>query len=130
MKNVIYGLVLSLTLVACNAQEDSSTQLTTSDGVALAVYKSETCGCCGIWTDYMAGHGYDIAIHHPADLNEVKQRFGIDPQWQSCHTAVTDDGYFFEGHIPERFVKQFLTAPPANAAGLSVPGMPVGSPGM
>ena len=49
---------------------------------------------------------------------------------QSCHTGVSADGYFFEGHIPAKFVTAFLANPPENAAGLAVPGMPAGSPGM
>ncbi|NCV99393.1 MAG: hypothetical protein EBW26_01600 [Proteobacteria bacterium] len=48
----------------------------------------------------------------------------------SCHTAVSSDGYIFEGHIPSEYITQFLTEKPANALGLSVPGMPHGSPGM
>jgi hypothetical protein len=98
--------------------------------LALDVYKSESCGCCGIWVDYMESKGYTMRVHHPQDLNAVKEQYGIDPQWQSCHTAVTEDGKVFEGHIPARFVKQFLDNPPAMAKGLAVAGMPLGSPGM
>ncbi len=49
---------------------------------------------------------------------------------QSCHTAVTTDGYVFEGHVPAKHMAQFLKNPPSDAIGLAVPGMPVGSPGM
>jgi len=94
------------------------------------VYKSETCGCCVNWIEHMNAHGFDSKIHHPADLNAVKAELGVLPQWQSCHTAVTTEGYLFEGHIPAKYIQQFLSNPPADALGLAVPGMPLGSPGM
>ena len=58
------------------------------------------------------------------------RKLKIEPQFRSCHTAVSSDGYLFEGHIPSRFVRQFLKENNLNAIGLSVPGMPLGSPGM
>lgn len=127
LNRLLISLLFVTALVACN---EDSVESPTTNGIALAVYKTETCGCCTIWADYMKGHGYDITIHHPEDLNTIKNQFAIDVQWQSCHTAVNDAGYFFEGHIPERFVKQFLNDIPDNAAGLAVAGMPLGSPGM
>ena len=58
----------------------------------------------------------------------VKRRFGIAPQHEACHTAVVD-GYIIEGHVPADVILKFLAARPA-VAGLAVPGMPIGSPGM
>lgn len=129
----------SILLLACseedasiaNANGQADTQETVaSNDITLDVYKTETCGCCGIWTEYMQANGFAIRIHHPEDLNTIKDQYGIAPQWQSCHTAVSSGGYFFEGHIPVKFVNQFLQNPPDNAAGLATPGMPLGSPGM
>ena len=60
----------------------------------------------------------------------LKSDYGIAPQYRSCHTAISDEGYLFEGHVPARYVKAFLAEPPVDAIGLAVPGMPVGSPGM
>jgi hypothetical protein len=115
-------------LAACyeggNRLEQSNPALT------LDVYKSITCQCCQEWIHHMEGAGFAAISHHPVDLNRTKSDFGIAPEFQSCHTAVTRDGYIFEGHVPARFVQQFLENPPEGAAGLSVPGMPVGSPGM
>jgi hypothetical protein len=98
--------------------------------VTLDVYKSETCGCCVGWIKHMDEHGYKSTVIHPRDLNGVKEDLGIKSQWQSCHTAVTKEGFLFEGHIPEKFIAQFLASPPAGALGLTVPGMPIGGPGM
>lgn len=98
--------------------------------VVLNVYKSESCGCCVGWVQHMEQHRYQTNTFHPEDLNAVKAELGIKPEWASCHTAVTADGYLFEGHIPEKFISAFLANPPANALGLTVPGMPIGGPGM
>ena len=123
------ALIVSLLfLAACSEGEDHAAK--TASITTLDVYKSRTCQCCQQWVQYMEGSGFEAKIHHPADLNRVKDYHGIAPEYQSCHTAVTSDGYVFEGHIPARFVQQFLENPPAGAIGLSVPGMPAGSPGM
>ncbi len=53
---------------------------------------------------------------------------GVLPQLGSCHTA-TVDGYVVEGHVPADLVHRMLRERPA-IAGLAVPGMPMGSPGM
>lgn len=97
---------------------------------SLQVYKDPTCGCCANWIDHMQANGHASTVIHPADLNAVKAELGVLPAWQSCHTAVTDAGFVFEGHVPARHIANFLAAPPANALGLAVPGMPMGSPGM
>ncbi len=100
------------------------------DDVVINVYKSESCGCCVGWIEHMDAHNYHSTIFHPSDLDAVKQELGIKPEWASCHTAVTQEGYLFEGHIPAKFIDQFLANPPAGALGLTVPGMPIGGPGM
>lgn len=100
------------------------------DDVVLNVYKSESCGCCVGWIDHMTENNYQSNVFHPNDLDQVKRDLGIKPEWASCHTAVTEQGYLFEGHIPAKFIDQFLADPPANALGLTVPGMPIGGPGM
>ena len=101
-----------------------------SEATPLDVYKDPTCGCCANWIDQMTERNFQSTIHHPRNLNAIKLEQGFVPQLQSCHTAVTAEGYAFEGHVPPRLVRQFLDNPPANAKGLTVPGMPVGSPGM
>ncbi len=78
----------------------------------------------------MQASGFDAEAHHPADLNKVKSANGIAPRYQSCHTAISADGYVFEGHIPAPTIERFLAEKPQDVIGLAVPGMPVGSPGM
>jgi hypothetical protein len=98
--------------------------------IHLDVYKSPTCGCCTLWMDHLAGNGFTSTSHHPDDLGAFKRDRGVPMRYGSCHTGVSAEGYVFEGHVPARYVRQFLADPPDGALGLSVPAMPVGSPGM
>jgi len=97
---------------------------------ALTVYKSPTCGCCIVWISHLEEYGFTATVNHPDDFNSVKKKLGITSRTASCHTAVSEQGYVFEGHVPARYIEAFLAKPPTNAIGLSVPAMPVGSPGM
>ncbi|ALO36309.1 hypothetical protein CMT41_17390 [Colwellia sp. MT41] len=107
----------------------ATTQTTTLHPI-LTVYKSPTCGCCEKWIDHIEQHGFTTKAHNHENLSAFKQAKGIAPQYRSCHTAVSKDGYVFEGHVPAKFIHQFLAQPPKNALGLSVPAMPIGTPGM
>ncbi|AMN49182.1 DUF411 domain-containing protein [Psychrobacter sp. P2G3] len=98
--------------------------------VSATVYKDANCGCCKEWVGYVEDNGLNATANDVADLSLFKERYGVPPQMQSCHTAVTTDGYVFEGHVPAKHMAQFLKNPPSDAIGLAVPGMPVGSPGM
>jgi len=99
-------------------------------GPTLSVYKSPTCRCCGKWIDHVEASGFNTSVYHPANMDKIKADKGIASSYQSCHTAISEEGYVFEGHIPAKYVQQFLDNPPNNTIGLAVPAMPVGSPGM
>ena len=107
-------------------QEYSSSQ----NKFSLLVHKTPTCGCCKKWVKHLEANSFSTMIKDHQNLQKVKEQYSIQPKYQSCHTAVSQDGYIFEGHIPSKFIKQFLANPQADAIGLSVPGMPLGSPGM
>ena len=96
----------------------------------LTIYKSPTCSCCEKWIDHIDQHGFISKSHNQNNLSTFKTDKGIAPQYRSCHTAVSKDGYVFEGHVPAKFIHQFLANPPADSIGLSVPAMPIGTPGM
>ncbi|KKE83113.1 DUF411 domain-containing protein [Pseudoalteromonas luteoviolacea] len=96
----------------------------------LKVYKTPTCGCCIKWLSHLSQQGIAHQVYDLPDLGGVKSQLNIKPRYQSCHTGVSDGGYVFEGHVPAKFIKQFLAAPVKGAIGLSVPAMPLGSPGM
>ena len=76
----------------------------------------------------MEGNGFTMQVEDVNNLTAVKQKHQIPPQLQSCHTAIVD-GYIIEGHVPVADIERLLTDRP-DIAGLAVPGMPVGSPGM
>ena len=97
---------------------------------SLLVHKTPTCGCCKKWVKHLEANSFSTMIKDHQNLQKVKEQHSIKPKYQSCHTAVSQDGYVFEGHIPSKFIKQFLANPEADAIGLAVPGMPLGSPGM
>ena len=80
--------------------------------------------------DHLAENGFTSTSHHPEKLGELKRELGVPVRYGSCHTGVSEAGYLFEGHVPARYVRQFLDNPPEDALGLTVPAMPVGSPGM
>ena len=97
---------------------------------SLLVHKTPPCGCCKKWVKHLEANNFSTMIKDHQNLQKVKEQHSVKPKYQSCHTAVSKDGYVFEGHIPSKFIKQFLANPEADAIGLAVPGMPLGSPGM
>ncbi len=94
----------------------------------MQVWKSPTCGCCGKWIDHMRAAGFSVQARDIDDLTMVKKLAGVPDDKASCHTAIID-GYVIEGHVPAQDVKRLLKERP-QVAGLSVPGMVSGSPGM
>ena len=98
--------------------------------ISATVYKDANCGCCKDWISHAEDNGLGTTTQDVADVALFKDRYGVPTEMRSCHTAITTDGYVFEGHVPAKYMAQFLENPPAQAIGLAVPGMPVGSPGM
>ena len=94
----------------------------------ITVYKSPSCGCCGAWIKHLRDSGFTVAVHDMDDLSEIKSANGVAPALQSCHTAVVGR-YVIEGHVPADVIKRALKEQP-KIAGLAVPGMVTGSPGM
>lgn len=97
---------------------------------SLAVFKSPTCGCCEKWIESFDG---DITIqaHNTDQMAMVKQKAGIPQQASSCHTAVSNSNFVYEGHVPTAMVKAYENGKRSkNGRGLVVPGMPIGSEGM
>ena len=94
----------------------------------MTVYKSPTCGCCGKWVEHLRQAGLQVEVRETGNLDAVKQRLGVSRKLGSCHTA-TVGGYIIEGHVPAAQVQRLLREKPP-VAGIAVPGMPVGSPGM
>ncbi len=97
-------------------------------GIPVKLYKNPNCGCCDIYADHLKANGFDVQMINTNDMASIKQKFGVQEKLEGCHTA-TIDGYVFEGLIPAEHIKRLLTER-RPVKGLSVPGMPVGAPGM
>ena len=94
----------------------------------MTVYKSPTCGCCAKWVEHMKKAGFAVTVNDVPNVGEVKMANGVPAPLASCHTALVG-GYVIEGHVPADVVQKLLKEKPA-VAGIAVPGMPMGSPGM
>lgn len=94
----------------------------------ITVYKSPTCGCCESWVQHVKEAGFKVEVHDVANVDPVKDDAGVPASARSCHTAIVG-GYAIEGHVPASTIRKLLAEHP-DIAGLAVPGMPVGSPGM
>ena len=102
---------------------------TTSKPLA-EVWKSPTCGCCNDWIKHLQDNGFDVKTHDVTEAakSALRSKLGMAEKFGSCHTALVS-GYVVEGHVPAKDIRRLLKERP-RAIGLSVPGMPVGSPGM
>ena len=108
---------------------NSNTSSISSSNADIIVYKSETCGCCNDWIDHLEDNNFIVETFNREDMNLVKlQLGGVPSNLQSCHTAKIGD-YIVEGHVHAEQITRMLKEKP-DIKGLSVPGMPMGSPGM
>ena len=97
-------------------------------GDDITVYKSATCGCCNKWINHLEQNGFKVKGVDVDNVIPYKIKYGLTPRLASCHTAVIE-GYTIEGHVPAKDIRRLLKEKP-DLIGLSVPQMPVGTPGM
>lgn len=126
---VSYAQTLVPTSATVNTQLLSTAnhiqEATTPDAT---VYRSPDCSCCGGWTNHLKAQGFQIKDFPTPEIEAIKQKYNVPDNLASCHTAIID-GYIIEGHVPVQDIKRLLQEKP-NLLGLSVPQMPVGTPGM
>ncbi|MCC7273570.1 MAG: DUF411 domain-containing protein [Alphaproteobacteria bacterium] len=99
-----------------------------ASGKAALVHKDPLCGCCEGWVAHLRRAGWQVTVRERRDLDAVKARLGVPAALASCHTAEIA-GYAVEGHVPAHALDRLMAERPP-LAGLAVPGMPAGSPGM
>ncbi len=98
-------------------------------GVEITVAKAPTCGCCTIYTGYLSDRGgMKVDVRTMSDVSPLKNEKGVPANLRSCHTSIVG-GYFVEGHIPLEAIAKLLQEKP-DIAGIAMPDMPSGSPGM
>ena len=96
--------------------------------IPATLYKNPQCGCCEGHADHLRANGFDVKSVETHDLPLIKQSHGVKPALEGCHT-IEVGGYVVEGHVSAATIKRLLAQRPA-IKGISLPGMPDGSPGM
>src|SRR3954451_23668196 len=107
----------------------AATRVARAQQTTATVYKDPTCGCCSVWVDLLRKEGFTVTVNDARDITAVKDKYRVPASLRSCHTALIN-GYVIEGHVPPADIKRILKQEKAIVAGLAVPGMPIGSPGM
>ncbi|MCK1513795.1 DUF411 domain-containing protein [Bradyrhizobium sp. 190] len=92
------------------------------------LFKQPYCGCCDGHADHLRQNRYDVTVQQTENLSSIKKRYRVPQQFKGCHTTIIG-GYVVEGHVPASIVHRLLKERPA-VRGISLPGMPDGSPGM
>ena len=122
-----YSALIVLFITMFTTAYNNNNQTHAEEGV-ITVYKSPTCGCCKNWISHLEDNGFKVKAIDSANMSLIKDKNGVPSGARSCHTAVIND-YVIEGHVPAADIKKLLKEK-RNVAGLAVPGMPMGSPGM
>src|SRR5579863_2091286 len=94
----------------------------------VTLYKEPQCGCCESYADYLQKHGFTVSVVPTHDLPLLDEKYGIPSQLSPCHISLIG-GYVVGGHVPIEIVNRLLAEKPA-ITGITLPGMPLGSPGM
>jgi hypothetical protein len=99
-----------------------------ADAIQATLYKSPQCGCCEGHAAYLRENGFGVDVKESFELSQISAEAGIPAEFEGCHTIFVD-GYVVGGHVPANVIKKMLEERPA-IAGITLPGMPMGSPGM
>ena len=116
------------TLVSASSPVVRWSRADVAPSVNVTVFKDPNCGCCKSWVEHLRKHGFSVIVRDTSDVSGAKRAGRVPEPLHSCHTAFVN-GYVVEGHVPARDIQRLLSEKP-KVAGLAVPGMPVGSPGM
>lgn len=122
---VILLLGMPFPAIALPTSSNGSISITNPE---ITVYRDPGCRCCGGWMDHLKTQGFDPENVPTADMDAIRQQYAVPQDLGSCHTALID-GYVVEGHVPAADIQRLLAERP-NIAGIAVPGMPIGTPGM
>ncbi len=97
---------------------------------AATLYKNPQCTCCEQYANYLRSNGFTVKVMPTHNLSLIRRQAGIDipEKLEGCHTMLIDN-YVVDGHVPLKTLDRLLTERP-EIRGISLPGMPEGSPGM
>jgi hypothetical protein len=96
--------------------------------IKATLYKDPACGCCGAYGDYLRSNGFTVEVVETTEFAEIGRKAGVPESLEGCHAVFVDD-YVVSGHVPVEIVRKLLDERPA-IAGVTLAGMPAGSPGM
>ncbi len=148
----VLGIALALLsasslLAACGAKDAAPSAASSTAPVApganqapvgmatvafIEVWKTPTCGCCKLWVEHLEKEGFKVKANDVPQTGPMRTKLGIPDDMGSCHTGLIA-GFAIEGHVPASEIKRLLSEPASlreQVIGLSVPGMPIGAPGM
>lgn len=109
-------------------RSESRDAVSTVAGAEVVVYRAPSCVCCRAWVDHLEEAGFTVRVEERSDMLTVKRDLGVPRSLYSCHTSRVG-GRVVEGHVPAAVLRRYFRIG-APGAGLAVPGMPRGSPGM
>ncbi|AIY91099.1 CopG family transcriptional regulator [Geoglobus acetivorans] len=127
---MIAGIMVLLAVIAINVfNQNSAPESSESDwNRAITLYKTQYCGCCEQYIAYLRENGYNVEVVNVDDLPALFDKYRVPDDMRSCHISDLG-GYFAVGHIPTEAIEKLMEEHPA-VDGISLPGMPSGSPGM
>jgi hypothetical protein len=96
--------------------------------IRATLYKNPQCSCCEGYAAYLRQKGFEVEVKPTNDLDQMSQKAGVPEKLQGCHTMFVKN-YVVDGHVPVEVVRKMLSERSA-IAGITLPGMPAGSPGM
>ena len=125
---IIIVIILAIIIIFTLPKASSFENINAMPG-EIEIHKSLTCGCCSTYASYVDGKvSPKVNTLDTKGSDEIKIKYGIPSELQSCHTTIIGD-YFIEGHMPLEAVEKLLKEK-SNIKGIALPGMPSGSPGM
>lgn len=127
-KQFVWIAIFSIAFLSIFLFSSNGNKIDLPSGEKVILYKSESCGCCGLYMNYIKGFGLDVEVRNVEDLSGIKNELGVPAGLGSCHTMKIGD-YFVEGHIPVEAIAKLMNEKP-DIAGIALPDMPSGSPGM
>jgi hypothetical protein len=115
-------------LVGATAGIISTSSQAAAESKPVTLYKDPQCGCCEGYADYLRSNGFAVSIVPTHDLRLLDEKYGIPTELSPCHISLIG-GYVVGGHVPIEVVNRLLAEKPP-LTGITLPGMPMGSPGM
>src|SRR3989344_4741206 len=91
---VVFGVIVFIVIlvVAFSGKSVSSFEAINNFEGDIAIYKSMSCGCCGVYADYFKSKGNsEVEVLNVNNPTDVKERYNIPSAMGSCHTTIVGD---------------------------------------